>query len=448
MKKYLFTLLLTQVMVDLNLRLFDTDTQVTSLATEGNDLSPEMRTYYQNRLIDHSEPKLLHSMFAQKAPIPSGSGKRTEFRKYPPLKKALTKLTEGVTPPGNKLDYTTLSVEVDQYGDYTRISDVLKTTAVDSQILVATKRHGSQAGRTLDTVHREVLTAGSVKIMAPEVASDGTETDVLLREDVTAGCYLTSDVLDYAAATLERENAEKAVDNCWACIIHTDIKHDLLRELGEGGWLDAAKYASPENIAKGELGMYNSIRFFATTEAKIIGPADMLGIEGYNRTTLNALVDASTDIYPADPFTAAQAAVVTAAIAAGAVYTMYVDEVECTVASVVGGAVGTCKIVLTEAITAAAGDMVCGTGAGKDGSAIYCTMMLGADAFGVTEIEGLGLEHIVTQLGSAGSADPLKQRSTVGWKATAAAIRLMEEYMVRIEHTSKKFRLKAVSNLY
>jgi N4-gp56 family major capsid protein len=61
-------------------------------------------------------------------------------------------------------------------------------------------------------------------------------------------------------------------------------------------------------------------------------------------------------------------------------------------------------------------------------------MVLGANAYGVTEIEGGGLEHIVKQLGAG--ADPLNQRSSVGWKATKVAERLVEQFMVRIESKS------------
>ena len=64
------------------------------------------------------------------------------------------------------------------------------------------------------------------------------------------------------------------------------------------------------------------------------------------------------------------------------------------------------------------------------------TLILGADAYGVTEIAGGGLKHIVKQLGSAGSGDPLDQRATAGWKAIKVAERLVEPYMVRIETTS------------
>ena len=67
---------------------------------------------------------------------------------------------------------------------------------------------------------------------------------------------------------------------------------------------------------------------------------------------------------------------------------------------------------------------------------IYSTLILGENAYGVTDIEGGGLQHIVKQLGSAGTADPINQRATVGWKLTKTAERLVEQFMVRIESKS------------
>lgn len=67
---------------------------------------------------------------------------------------------------------------------------------------------------------------------------------------------------------------------------------------------------------------------------------------------------------------------------------------------------------------------------------VYSTLVLGANAYGVTELTGGGLQHIVKQLGSGGTSDPLNQRGTAGWKATKVAERLVESYMVRIESAS------------
>ena len=73
---------------------------------------------------------------------------------------------------------------------------------------------------------------------------------------------------------------------------------------------------------------------------------------------------------------------------------------------------------------------------GKDGIAVFSTLILGDGAYGVTEITGGGLQTIVKQKGSAGSADPLDQRSSVRWKAIKTAEIHVDEYMVRLETAS------------
>ena len=66
---------------------------------------------------------------------------------------------------------------------------------------------------------------------------------------------------------------------------------------------------------------------------------------------------------------------------------------------------------------------------------IHSTLIVGKDAYGVVDIEGVGaVQNIVKPLGSAGTDDPLNQRATSGWKALFAAVRLQELAMVRIEH--------------
>ena len=64
----------------------------------------------------------------------------------------------------------------------------------------------------------------------------------------------------------------------------------------------------------------------------------------------------------------------------------------------------------------------------------------------MTEITGGGLQTIVKQKGSAGTADPLDQRSTVGWKAIKTAEILIQDYIVRVESCSAKFSATAAAN--
>lgn len=74
------------------------------------------------------------------------------------------------------------------------------------------------------------------------------------------------------------------------------------------------------------------------------------------------------------------------------------------------------------------------TGAGSGAIDVYATLILGADAYGVSRLSGKALEMISKPLGSAGTADPLNQRATDSWKAWFVAKILQDLAMVRVEH--------------
>jgi N4-gp56 family major capsid protein len=71
--------------------------------------------------------------------------------------------------------------------------------------------------------------------------------------------------------------------------------------------------------------------------------------------------------------------------------------------------------------------------AGESTEDVYCTLIFGANAYGITRVSGHAMQNIVKPLGSAGSADPLNQRATSGWKATFVAKILNEDFIQRIE---------------
>jgi len=67
---------------------------------------------------------------------------------------------------------------------------------------------------------------------------------------------------------------------------------------------------------------------------------------------------------------------------------------------------------------------------------VHATLVFGADAYGVIDVAGGGvLRTIIKPCGSAGAADPLDQRSTVGAKVDAyTSVILNDLWIVRIEH--------------
>lgn len=405
---------------DVNLSMFAT--QTTLLTATGNDLSNEMKTYYDKVLLQNAKPYLAHDQFGQKKPIPKGSGKTVEFRKYTPLAKALTPLTEGVTPTGNTLDTTVITATVAQYGDFIETSDMLELTAIDNNLIEATKLLGNQAGETLDTITRNVINAGTnVQYCENSVAS----RYLLTGGDATAANnhYMSSVCVQLAARNLKNNKAPK-IKGGYVAITHIDIVYDLTRD---DDWVAAANYAGSDKIFTGELGKLHGVTFYETTEAKIFH-ADNLTAASRNLTV--ASLSTKT-------FTVSEAITSGEATALVGRYVI-IKGYKYTVASAAAGSAGAATVTVTETVSGSPGatDVIYPGEAGAAGRDIYSTLFLGQHAYGVTEVEGGGLETIIKQKGSAGTADPLNQRATTGWKATKVAVILYSGYMVRVETAS------------
>ncbi len=314
----------------INLQLFAEMNTNTTLST---GLSAENKTFYDKTLLIEAQPNLIHDQFAQKRPIPKNGGKKIEFRKFASLPKAITPLTEGVTPDGKSLSVTSIEAEVSQYGDYVVYSDALDLTAIDPVVTEGVKVIGNQAGLTLDTITRNILQSGTNVFYCPK--EDGTE--VTTRDGLDSTCKLTAKMVKKVAAFLKKVNAPK-IDGSYVAIIHPFVAYDLQND---PEWIEAHKYTTPENIYEGEIGKIGGVRFVESSEAKVY-----------------------------------------------------------------------------------------------DGGVFGCLFM-GANAYGVTEVEGGGLRTIIKQLGSSGVADALDQRASIGWKAIKTAEILLDAYLIRVECMSE-----------
>jgi len=306
-----------------------------------NTLTPEMKTYYDTELLENARPEMIHAQFGRKQSIPKGRGKSIEWRKFNTLANAAV-LVEGVIPTGQKLGVSFINDNIDQYGTYVSVSDMLELTAIDPVILEGQTELSASAGRTQDELTRNDLMAGTNVIYAQK-NTDGVLTDVASRSALTAACKLTPDTINRAVTALKKMNAP-TINGDYVAIIHPSEAYDL-RASAE--WLDVHKYAQPDEIFNGEIGKLHGVRFVETTQAKIFK----------------------------------------------------------------GGS----------------GD--------PSGLAVYATLVLGKDAYGVVDVEGGGLQMIVHNKTEAGG--PLDQFSTIGYKLTTNGAKILyEDRMVRIESCS------------
>ena len=377
----------------MNLQLFN-NTQTTG----SGSLSVEMKTYYDKQLLDNAEPVLVHRQFGMKRPLPKNNGKNIEFRSFSSLPNALQPLTEGVTPNGRSLQAQNITATIEQYGDYVEVSDLLDLTAYDRIILESNKLLGSQAGRTLDTITRDEANAGTNVLYQKK--KDGTA--VLTRHDLDADSVLTVDTVFEAAAILKGKNTP-LIDGSYVGIIHPHVAKDFMIANREAGtWVDINKYSNSTKIFEGEIGKVAGVRFVESSEAKIWKDSTCPALS-YKQTSDSA-PQADKQYYTKSGETYTATDFPLSAFTSGTTY--------------------------YEAATMLS---------------VYSVLVIGEGAYGVTDLEGGGLEMFVKQLGSSGTADPLNQRATIGWKAATVTKVLAEDYMVRIE-TASSFSKKSQAN--
>lgn len=307
-----------------------------------------------------------------------------------------------------------------QYGDWVRLSDVLMLTAIDPIMLECNAKLADQAGRTLDTITRDEINKGTNVNYAPA----GT-TEVTSRQAIATTSIISMDLFNRAAAKLKTMNAP-TINGRYEAIIHPYIAYDLMKTTE---WLDAHKYAQPQNIYDGDLGIVGNVHFNEASEAKIFRAAD-LSTAARTLTVKTTLSEAGVTIAIDEVLTAADAtALVGRKVMLGtAIYT---------VASASAAAAGSATITMTTAVSVANGTdgVILYPGEhGYHGCSVYSTLVHGSDAFATTSIEGGGLQYIFKPLGAGD--DPLNQRSTSAWKALKAVAILADEYMVRIESCS------------
>ena len=388
-----------------DLQLFgDANTQTTS------GLSQEMKTYYGMELLETARPNLVHNQLAATHPLPAGGGKTVEWRKFGAFDKALTPLTEGVTPDGSGMSVSYITKELSQYGDYTTVSDMLDLTAIDDVVLEVTDRHGANMGLTLDTVTRNEIQQGNQVIYAPNGSNAVTS-----RYGLTADCKLTADLVAKAATQLKKMNAP-TFDGKYVCIIHPSVAYDLRQD---NDWIAAHQYAAAQELFSGEIGELHGVRFVETTEAKIFCGEDLASD---SRTlSASAAATASTTVSFDGGTVEADELIGRYVLIGGSRYKVIDNTAS--------------QLTLDKAVTCDDNTVIYPGEGGAAGCAVYGTLFVGKDAFGVVDLSE-GTEVIVKPRGSSGTADPLDQRSSVGWKGVHAAAILYDEYMVRVESGS------------
>ena len=196
-----------------------------------------------------------------------------EWRKWNTFERA-AKLTEGVIPTGQKFGVTTVTGSVDQYGTYTAITDKLELRAYDDVILGATEEMGASAAETQEKLIRDALLMGTnvlycdnIDKTSGQVKSTPTSCAAMGAADTDGWALLTPAMIN-KAVTIMKKNRVPRINGRYYAVVHPSVAHDL-RECE--GWIEAHKYAAPEELFNGEIGELHGVRFIENVFAPVLG---------------------------------------------------------------------------------------------------------------------------------------------------------------------------------
>jgi len=255
------------------------------------DISPRTAAYAAVELLKRGMPYLLLEKFGQSKALPGNKSTTIKFRRYEHLPLTLTPLTEGVTPPSQKLTYTDVTATLEQLGNTIGISDVIADTHEDPVFQEAQNVIGEQAAKTIETYRFNILKAGSNVFYANSVAGRTSVVTAPSRADQRK-----------IVRTLERQQAghvtsivkstpsfnTESVLPCFVALCHVDLKSDI-RSMS--GFIDVKDYGQVAPF-ESEIGAVEDVRYLHST---IFTPyADGGGAKG----SLISTSGTSADVYP------------------------------------------------------------------------------------------------------------------------------------------------------
>ncbi len=238
-----------------------------------NTLAGELKTFYDTELLENARVELFYAQFAKKQNLPANRGKTVEWRKWNTFEKA-GQLKEGVIPTGQKFGMSSKTGSINQYGTYAAITDTLELRAYDDVILGATEEMGASAAETQEKLIRDalltntnVLYCDNINKSTGEFVSTPTSCATMGAAEADGWSLLTPDMVAKSVTKLKKDRVP-TINGKYYAVIHPSVAYDL-RKSKE--WIEAHKYAKPDEIFNGEIGELHGVRFIENVFAPILG---------------------------------------------------------------------------------------------------------------------------------------------------------------------------------
>ena len=267
------------------------------------EIAGPVNVIFQQTLLRNAKARCPYYLGSTPGQISAHQGSFTaKWRRIENLTPTVTPLSELTgtlslpTRAASQPSVNDLTAAVQKYGDYITLSEEVNLVNFTQQMDKLVEILGIQAGQSLNRLQRNELEDNSTLKYA------GTAGAIVTASDVAATLATDGSDIDRMVNLLDRNSAMKFApmttgspntntspqrDAYWG-IVHTDMEAQL-RKLSD--FTPVEQYAGQTEIAKGEIGSANGVRFVGSPEATIdsnAGAATSTALRG----------DTALDLYP------------------------------------------------------------------------------------------------------------------------------------------------------
>ena len=213
-----------------------------------------LRDVYSREIIHAAQPRMRFSQFAKKrTDLSVNPGGTVKFTKFNSITKG-GRLVEGV-PISNKVMGTTeIGLTVDEFGNGIQVSEKSIQLSMIDVLNEGVQLLANDCAQVLDLELRDAALATTNSIYGGGRTSGATLT--------VADKFTTSMIKD-AVEALTTNNAYRFDGEYFICIAHP---HQLRQLRDDPSWIQVHQYNGVENVYRGEVGMYEGVRFVETTQ--------------------------------------------------------------------------------------------------------------------------------------------------------------------------------------
>ena len=229
--------------------------QMNTQTTTSSGVSPLFEAVVNRTILESAKEKNVFNQFGKRVTVPKGKTKAITFDRMEPMDVTTESLKEGVTPAGDVLNISRMTINPKQYGHYISVTDEFEFFKHDPspEVLKKAKALGEQAQSTFDLLTLNELKKGTNYQYAGGKATVSA---------ITADDKMTVKEVMKAVRTLKANKAEPESGNDFVCIIDPYMAYDLMLD---ERWQNVKDY-DPKDMYNGEIGKLFGVRFVDTTQ--------------------------------------------------------------------------------------------------------------------------------------------------------------------------------------